>query len=71
MVLMASDIQAQLKPYGLDASPELCASIERYIALLLQWNKRISLTTVTDPVEVVRFDAVGSPTLVRVLDSRG
>lgn len=55
MVLKLTNIQAELKPYGIEASHELCASIQRYIALLLQWNKHISLTTVTDPAEVVRF----------------
>jgi 16S rRNA (guanine527-N7)-methyltransferase len=55
MVVTTSEIRADLKPYGIEASLKLCASIQRYIALLLRWNKRISLTTVTDPVEVVRF----------------
>src|SRR5271156_5159350 len=55
MVLKTSDIQADLEPYGIEASSDLCTSIQRYIALLLQWSKRISLTTVTDPVKIVRF----------------
>ena len=55
MVLEISEIQTELKSYGIEASPELCTSIQRYIALLLQWNKGISLTTVTAPAEVVRF----------------
>jgi 16S rRNA (guanine(527)-N(7))-methyltransferase RsmG len=55
MVLIITGIQTKLKLYGIEASPELCTSIQRYIALLLQWNKRISLTTVTDPAEIVRF----------------
>jgi len=48
-------IEMELESYGVEVSPELCDSILRYIALLLRWNKRISLTTVVDPVEVVRF----------------
>jgi 16S rRNA (guanine527-N7)-methyltransferase len=55
MVLEIRDLQAELKPYGVEASLELCASIQRYVALLMRWNKRISLTTITDPAEVVRF----------------
>jgi len=31
------------------------ASIRSYVSLLLQWNQSISLTTVTDPEEIVRF----------------
>jgi 16S rRNA (guanine527-N7)-methyltransferase len=55
MVLNTSDIQAKLRPYGVEATPDLCTSVQRYIALLLQWNKQISLTTVTDAAEVVSF----------------
>jgi 16S rRNA (guanine527-N7)-methyltransferase len=44
-----------LKPYGVNASPELCEQVHAYIALLLDWNRRMALTTVTDPVEIVRF----------------
>ena len=29
--------------------------IRVYIALLLEWNRKISLTAVTDPVEIVKF----------------
>jgi 16S rRNA (guanine527-N7)-methyltransferase len=53
--MKTSEIQTDLKPYGIEASPELCTSIQRYIALLLQWNKQISLTTVTGPAQVVKF----------------
>lgn len=49
------EIRAELRPYDVDASTELCEAILRYVALLLKWNKRISLTTITDPAEVVRL----------------
>jgi 16S rRNA (guanine527-N7)-methyltransferase len=49
------DITRQLQPYGLMANTALCAKIRSYIALLLRWNARMSLTTVTDPAEMVRF----------------
>ena len=73
MVLEIPEIQAQLEPYGLEASPELCISIQRYIALLLQWNKRISLTTVTNPLEVVRFhfgESLFAASIVPIRDGR-
>jgi 16S rRNA (guanine527-N7)-methyltransferase len=54
-VITSNETAAELKTYGIYAGPKLCGSILRYVTLLLQWNKRISLTTVTDPVEVVRF----------------
>lgn len=43
--------------YRVHADPGslLIDSIQRYISLLLQWNRSFSLTTVTDPDEIVRF----------------
>jgi 16S rRNA (guanine527-N7)-methyltransferase len=38
-----------------DAKSPLVDGIQSYISLLLQWNQSISLTTVTDPEEIVRF----------------
>ena len=53
--LSNAEIERLLKPYGVDASDQLCDQVRTYTALLLEWNKRISLTTVTDPVQIVRF----------------
>lgn len=48
-------ITDSLLPYGVKAAPELCSSIRAHIELLLRWNKQISLTTVTNPAEILRF----------------
>jgi 16S rRNA (guanine527-N7)-methyltransferase len=48
-------IQATLTPYGVTASELLCDQIRAYIDLLLRWNQKISLTTVTDSTEILRF----------------
>jgi 16S rRNA (guanine527-N7)-methyltransferase len=53
--ISTSRIAQELKPYGIEASEVLCQKIQRYICLLLRWNERIALTTVTDPIEIVRF----------------
>ena len=44
-----------LQSYNLDAPDLLCEQIRSYIALLLKWNKRISLTSVEEPAEIVRY----------------
>ena len=46
-----------LAEYSVSADSEspLVKGIQSYVGLLLQWNRSISLTTVTDPEEVVRF----------------
>ena len=48
-------IEAALRPYGIAASSELASMIPTYISLLLKWNRTISLTTVTDVDEILRF----------------
>jgi 16S rRNA (guanine527-N7)-methyltransferase len=48
-------IEAALHPYGGNTTARLCDQIRAYIALLLRWNQRTSLTTVTDPIEILRF----------------
>jgi 16S rRNA (guanine527-N7)-methyltransferase len=48
-------IQAALRPYGASANALLCDQIRVYIDLLLRWNQKTSLTTVTDPTEILRF----------------
>ena len=53
-----SDVQIAdaLAPYGVSPPDlQLCETIRSYISLLLRWNSKISLTTVTDPLEIVRF----------------
>ncbi|MGC2332290.1 MAG: 16S rRNA (guanine(527)-N(7))-methyltransferase RsmG [Candidatus Acidiferrales bacterium] len=40
---------------GLDDRSPLLEGIQSYISLLVQWNRSVSLTTVTDPEEIVRF----------------
>jgi 16S rRNA (guanine527-N7)-methyltransferase len=44
-----------LREYGVLATPALCLAIQKYISVLLRWNKKIALTTITDPPDIVRF----------------
>jgi 16S rRNA (guanine527-N7)-methyltransferase len=50
-----SQLKDILAPYGVDADDCLCEKIREYMATLAQWNSKVSLTTHTDPVEVLRF----------------
>src|SRR5271156_5161841 len=47
-------IEASLRPYGIATTRALCASIRAYVELLLRWNQKIALTTITGPVEILR-----------------
>jgi 16S rRNA (guanine527-N7)-methyltransferase len=48
-------IEATLQPYSVAIAPGVAVKIRTYISLLLRWNKTISLTAVTDPVEILKF----------------
>jgi 16S rRNA (guanine527-N7)-methyltransferase len=51
------EIMRVLSPYNVETTGLglLCDQIRVYSDLLLRWNRRISLTTITDPLEILRF----------------
>lgn len=45
-----------LREYGVTAlTPSVRTGIQKYVSLLLRWNQRISLTTITDPLDIIRL----------------
>ena len=54
---MLSDHQISnaLLRYGVAADSLLCDRIRSYVSLLLHWNQRVSLTTVTNIEEILKF----------------
>jgi len=44
-----------LREYGVATDFGLFDQIRTYISLLLKWNETVSLTAITDPVEICRF----------------
>ena len=57
MTTAATDrsIESALRPYGVATTPALRDAIRAYVELLLRWNQKIALTTITDPTEIVRL----------------
>lgn len=53
-ILNDARMQGVLRVYGIEADSELCEKIRIYVSTLLQWNAKISLTTITDPEEILR-----------------
>jgi 16S rRNA (guanine527-N7)-methyltransferase len=49
------EVQDALRPYGVALNDVAAEKILAYIAILRHWNKSISLTTVTDPGEILKF----------------
>ncbi len=54
-MLSDDDIRERLAKYGVEASGPQCEQTRAYIALLLKWNRAISLTTITDEADILRF----------------
>ena len=48
-------IQEALAPYGVAVTSDLCERIRIYVSLLLRWNQKISLTTVTNHLKILQF----------------
>ena len=47
-------IREALEPFSVNLAADQIAKIGAYTSLLLKWNRSISLTTVTEPAEIVR-----------------
>lgn len=55
MKIAAAQIERTLQAYSSTNIAGLADKIGVYIDILLKWNRRISLTTITDPLEIVKF----------------
>jgi 16S rRNA (guanine527-N7)-methyltransferase len=55
MSIAHRQIDEALRVYGIEPQRGLAEKISAYMDLLLRWNRKIALTTVTDPAEIVRF----------------
>ena len=53
--LSDEEVGRLLLPYGFRSDPPFCENLRAYVILLQRWNSKISLTTVTDPHEIVKF----------------
>jgi 16S rRNA (guanine527-N7)-methyltransferase len=47
-------IDRTLEVYRVSPTPAIRSGIRTYISLLLRWNEKVSLTAVTDPLEILR-----------------
>jgi 16S rRNA (guanine527-N7)-methyltransferase len=48
-------IDRTLQEYGVSANSDIRSGIQKYISLLRRWNERISLTAISDPLQILRF----------------
>jgi 16S rRNA (guanine527-N7)-methyltransferase len=54
-VLQTDEIQRALDVYGYSPASEYCEKVRTYTELLLRWNRKVALTTVSEPQEILRF----------------
>jgi len=52
-MLSNNQIYEALLPFGVQADEALAGAIRRYMELLLRWNAKISLTSITKPSEII------------------
>lgn len=53
--LSTSEIRSALSVYGYSATSEYCEKVRVYVDLLLRWNRKVALTSVTEPREILSF----------------
>lgn len=68
MTVPRETIRAGAAQYGIHLSEEMLNQLERYGALLLEWNKKINLTAIVEPEAIAVKHFVDSLTLLSVLD---
>jgi 16S rRNA (guanine527-N7)-methyltransferase len=55
MAIISDDlIDRTLEEYRVSATPAIRSNIRTYISLLLRWNESMALTTITDPIAILR-----------------
>jgi 16S rRNA (guanine527-N7)-methyltransferase len=72
-MISSEQISELLEPYGFNTKKGFSDGVRTYISLLLRWNERVSLTTVTDPVEIIKFhfgESLFAINTVPILDCR-
>jgi 16S rRNA (guanine527-N7)-methyltransferase len=55
MIISNELILKELVAYGLRPTDTQCDQIRAYISLLLRWNRSLSLTTVAEELEIIKF----------------
>ncbi len=58
------DLTDKAKQVGVKVSPAQAEQMELYLKLLLEWNEKLNLTAITDPVEAAEKHFVDSLTLL-------
>lgn len=52
-VLSVQTIQQSLRSFGVTADEQQVICIQQYIRILLQWNEKLNLTAIRDPLEIL------------------
>ncbi|MDE3109354.1 MAG: 16S rRNA (guanine(527)-N(7))-methyltransferase RsmG, partial [Acidobacteriota bacterium] len=73
ILISDSQITDVLSDYGVRPSTAQCARVRAYVSLLLRWNRAISLTSVKDELEILKFhfgESVFALSVIEGIDGR-
>lgn len=62
-------MQSSFNKYGLQLDETMCSQFEKYFDLLIDWNQRMNLTTITEKNEVIQKHFIDSVLLLTKYDS--
>lgn len=62
------EFEEELKKLGISISKEQLNQLKKYYELLLEWNKKVNLTRITDQKEVYLKHFYDSITIIKVID---
>jgi 16S rRNA (guanine527-N7)-methyltransferase len=70
-VLLPADVQVLLSPFGVSLSTPQGEAVVSYLDLLLRWNRKINLTSIRKPEEIVQRHFGESLYLSKVIEVKG
>ncbi|MFZ0636356.1 MAG: 16S rRNA (guanine(527)-N(7))-methyltransferase RsmG [Candidatus Acidiferrales bacterium] len=69
-MISTKTIRSEFERYDLAVTDGVCDRVRVYLDLLLRWNRKISLTAIEDPVEIVRLHFAESFLAAKIYDIR-
>lgn len=62
-MIQTNELKRLLEEQGIESTEEQLLQFDRYAELLVEWNKRMNLTAITEPDEMIRKHFLDSAVL--------
>ena len=63
-MIQTNELKRLLEEQGIESTEEQLLQFDRYAELLVEWNKRMNLTAITEPDEMIRKHFLDSAVLL-------